>query len=315
MWIDQDLRELGRRIAARRKDLNLTQLQVTYHLSLGSIQTLSKWENGHQRPETDNLQALAELLQLSYTEQFMWFGLAGYIPLTTLPSREQIAQQLVCYSDDVAQDPFPSVVVDYRFTLWVLNASAVNVLGGYASAAAILAAHFPTVLDVVFRDEVGISNFVTSNLDQARRLKVRLFKLYNINRRHEPFYRRFLDLMREHLGPCYPKFEQVWRATDIGLEPIRHKFNEGIVEVSGYLTPEEESPLVFKLRLEPTFHFPQFAIMRWYPAVMDAEIARQIEGINSQRESDQAIRLWEVADVQPLLDRYQAENSLRLVEE
>ena len=56
---------VGRRIAEQRKKLGLTQEALAERLNV-SAQAVSKWENGHNLPDIENLLALSELLKIPY---------------------------------------------------------------------------------------------------------------------------------------------------------------------------------------------------------------------------------------------------------
>lgn len=58
-----NMTNIGRVIAKRRKELNLTQLELADQL-LVSYQAVSQWENGKSMPELSNLTRLAEVLDL-----------------------------------------------------------------------------------------------------------------------------------------------------------------------------------------------------------------------------------------------------------
>lgn len=61
-----ELSKIGRRIAQARKRAGLTQEQLAERLSI-SPQAVSKWENGWNLPDLENLLHMAELLNLPYT--------------------------------------------------------------------------------------------------------------------------------------------------------------------------------------------------------------------------------------------------------
>ena len=56
--------EMGRRIAARRRELGLTQKQLAEQLEV-TAQSVSAWERGKTVPEAERLEALADVLQIS----------------------------------------------------------------------------------------------------------------------------------------------------------------------------------------------------------------------------------------------------------
>ena len=61
------MQEVGRKIAARRKELNLTQMELADRMGV-SFQAVSNWERGNSMPDIGKLPELSSLLQLSIDE-------------------------------------------------------------------------------------------------------------------------------------------------------------------------------------------------------------------------------------------------------
>lgn len=60
-----DLQAVGKRISTQRKAIGLTQEQLAAQIGV-SAQAVSKWENGHNLPDIDNLVLIARLLKMPY---------------------------------------------------------------------------------------------------------------------------------------------------------------------------------------------------------------------------------------------------------
>lgn len=60
-----DVIKIGKRICEQRKKLGFTQNYVAEQLNV-SVQAVSKWENGHNLPDIENLAELAKVLKLPY---------------------------------------------------------------------------------------------------------------------------------------------------------------------------------------------------------------------------------------------------------
>lgn len=58
--------EIGRNIAFARKKAGLTQEGLAERISV-TVQAVSKWENGHNFPDIENLMSIAETLNIPYT--------------------------------------------------------------------------------------------------------------------------------------------------------------------------------------------------------------------------------------------------------
>jgi len=61
-----DIQLVGNRISEQRKKLGLTQEQLAESIGV-SAQAVSKWENGHNLPDIDNLLELAAILKMPYS--------------------------------------------------------------------------------------------------------------------------------------------------------------------------------------------------------------------------------------------------------
>lgn len=61
-----DIQSVGNRIGEQRKRLGLTQEQLAERVGV-SPQAVSKWENGHNLPDIDNLFVIADALRVSYS--------------------------------------------------------------------------------------------------------------------------------------------------------------------------------------------------------------------------------------------------------
>lgn len=62
-----NMTEIGRKIAKRRKELNMTQVELADRL-LVSYQAVSQWELGKSMPELSNLTNLAQILDMPLDE-------------------------------------------------------------------------------------------------------------------------------------------------------------------------------------------------------------------------------------------------------
>lgn len=62
-----NIRQIGQRIASKRRELNMTQSNLADQL-LVSYQAISNWERGNTLPDIEKLPQLATILQLSIDE-------------------------------------------------------------------------------------------------------------------------------------------------------------------------------------------------------------------------------------------------------
>ena len=62
-----DLVKIGKFIAERRKEQNLTQMQLAENLGI-TDRAVSKWENGRSLPDSSIMLSLCELLKISVND-------------------------------------------------------------------------------------------------------------------------------------------------------------------------------------------------------------------------------------------------------
>ena len=62
-----NIRQIGQRIASKRRELNMTQSNLADQL-LVSYQAISNWERGNTLPDIEKLPQLATIFQLSIDE-------------------------------------------------------------------------------------------------------------------------------------------------------------------------------------------------------------------------------------------------------
>ena len=257
---------LGELIQEIRLAKEFTQMDVVEGFwkegeRLGDHALISKWETNQYIPSARNLSILAKVLGISYVEEKYWRGLAGYLPKTRMPTLQQIREHLSLYSEgDIRYDPFPSIIVDYRFTIWALNEAARVVLDDpqFPDIRAILRMK-PTLLDMQFHSKIDINKAVDNdNIPAIRELQVQLFKAFNLHRRHEPFYSSYPQCLKGRFAKNYNEFEGIWNA--INVENTIALTEGAIKAFLGYLTPNLHEPIEIKQRLEYIPHFPQFAM-------------------------------------------------------
>lgn len=267
--------------------------------------TISRFETGKRLPSADFLSRLARITGVSYVEELHWLGLAGYLPWTRMPSARQTIEGLELYCRDIAKDYYPSIIIDYRFTMWAMNPAAYSTFG-YTAASELLTECL-TMLHIVYSDKLGLIDRVLNQREHTQRSQLVMFKAFNLNRRHEPFYERFPELMKNEIGVGTRgsrEFQHHWNATEVTDDIDTPRISEGGIEIVSDPFHIQQS-LLFRQRLERTFHLPQFAFLRWEPHSKGAVEAF----LHSDRiENRGVLKLWDLIDVNPLIERYDREN-------
>ena len=290
---------LGKAIKTARTQKKMTQRDVVFKIGIGDFSVISKWENDTSIPAPSNLIKLAQALELPYSEQMHWMGLAGYIPMTIMPNKQQIMDELDIYCDFIGQEFLAAGVVDYRFHIWAENRASLSIWG-YEQTVDFMAGGgtaFEQIMDQ------AISGLVAESIEPVQKKFIAFFRLMNLQRQHEPFFSTYPECMQVRLGNNYKKFEQMWHEV-MALEMKELiQFSRSPIP-SVYFVDGEKHVVNLRLDIQITYHFPQFAIFRFIPV----EIPRTL-----LYEPDDSIppvvKLWDVArNIDGLIDRINVEN-------
>lgn len=85
-----DIEKIGRIIAKARKEAGMTQEQLAAEIGV-TTQAVSKWENGHNLPDLENLLLIAEITNIPYAKILV--GDEEEIPSSKLSFRDKLFQE------------------------------------------------------------------------------------------------------------------------------------------------------------------------------------------------------------------------------
>lgn len=85
-----DIEKIGRIIAKARKEVGMTQEQLAAEIGV-TTQAVSKWENGHNLPDLENLLLIAEITNIPYAKILV--GDEEEIPSSKLSFRDKLFQE------------------------------------------------------------------------------------------------------------------------------------------------------------------------------------------------------------------------------
>jgi transcriptional regulator with XRE-family HTH domain len=302
-----DRQEFGTELQRLRDKTNKTQEELAKAVFVDK-NTVSRWERGIHCPDVGIIEEISKFLGLSYPEEYFLLGLAGHITRTRMPRIEQIKEMLAPYIYDIERDPFPSVIIDYRFTQWVKNPKAAVVNG---SDEINMYREDPVLLTHIFRREWA--ERYTTNPIHNQILQVNFFYTMNNLRRHEPFWSKYPECVQNYLKKeDYSVFEMVWN------QVIRERQKGGKISIEGilqsinaYPAGHESESVNLKQRIEILPDLPQFATIRFYPSE-DTEYSLYKEQLG--KSSAGTLTLWMVQSniqIENLLERYEIENGLK----
>jgi hypothetical protein len=203
----ENFQELAKRLQEIRETSFGTQLQA--QKKLNHNQTLiSRYETGDRVPPMSYIRHFSRKAALPFTEEQYLLGLAGATIPTRMPSSEQITKGMEAYCLDIERDWYPCIIVDHNFGIWALNNAAYDVLGEVRTVE--LIGQYMTVLEMIFSHEIDynsqnlVHEALTNEAFRTRLQQIALFKLFNIQRRHEAFYRDYPRHLG-YIGNAYPR--------------------------------------------------------------------------------------------------------------
>jgi transcriptional regulator with XRE-family HTH domain len=306
--LENNLKTLGEHIREVRKQKGLTHLDLSFELPFRiTPATLSRWENGHQVPKSENIHDLAKTLEVSYFEEIYWLGLAGYIAPTRMPPKEQIISALELFYRDVAEHPYPTYIMDYRSNYWAVGPATTGLMEDYGKTSSVLR-DFTNVVSRVFDSRIGTKQRVV-NLEQVRIEQVRRFIARNIHRRHEPFWQDYPECLRGQLNDSdYAIFEQVWMQIDIAGRDVS-KVAESVAQAMyGYITVRLSTgeEIKFKLIPEPIHYFfgNLFEIIWYYPASDQDRLKADRHFGEYKNLNPDRLKLWNLRDLDEILELF-----------
>ena len=307
-----NLEELYERLREIRAGIG-SQQEVARLLSHDQAQ-ISRYERGKRVPTLSYIRQLSRRAGLPFTEEQYLLGLAGAGIPTRLPSPEQIKNGMDAYCRDIQNDWYPSIIVDHNFGIWVMNEASYDVLGELRTKEII--GQYVTMLEMLFsRDidydtEKAVYEVVTNQAYRTRMQQIALFKLFNIQRRHEAFYRSYTKHLG-YIGKGSPRirpngFVPMWNRVDIVNSRGELQFKDGSVEITGVLPSRESVDIRYHQRIEPIPHLPMFCIIRFEPVHQFHYLFARYKWV-----SEKLIKLWEITDIEPII---QGIDSLNLIE-
>jgi hypothetical protein len=313
----ENLQELSRRLREIRENVIGTQVEaqkkLNHHQGL-----ISRYESGKRIPPLSYIRHLARTATLSFTEEQYLLGLAGATIPTRMPSTEQIKRGMEAYCIDIQRDWYPCIIVDHNFGIWAMNNAAYDVLGEVRTTEII--GQYVTVLEMIFSNEIDYNSenlvyeVLTNEAFKTRLQQIALFKLFNIQRRHEAFYRDYPKHLG-YIGKASPRiqahhFIPLWNHVDIVNEWGELQFKGGSVEITGVLPSKGKVDIRYRQRLEPIPHLPSFGIIRFEPF---HEFYPIFESYKQQGKK--VLKLWDISDIEPIIIGIDRLNLLAVVKD
>jgi transcriptional regulator with XRE-family HTH domain len=298
--LGQSLRELRRKAwvtleEEARGHQRVTQELLAERLGWSNAAHISQIEHGSRMPQVDTLQRWVSACGGTDFEIYYLLGLAGYLPLTQLPPKEQCIAALNNIDLKSLQNyPYPAYVVDYRATLWMVNSVFAMFLDEQTTMQ-----HLFSLPINVFQLTMDPRLPIRHKLLQPETLypvEILSFKMHNMMRQHEPFYKRFVENTAKGLLPEQAaELKRIWDETPLSTS---NGFTVTREEMDFLITPDLTVTLngygemVFNMR-------DLFVIGRFEPnkARTSPQDLQALEALCEPLRGKPSAKLWEHTDV------------------
>lgn len=299
--LQENLATLGERLKTIREARGMSPIKLAAEME-SSLTSIRDWENGERKLQPATIRRLAQALHLSYPEEMYWLGLAGHIPHTRMPDKEQIITALGAYYEDLNKLPFPAQIIDHHFTYWLVNAATIDFAGTRDGLAALMQNQL-TSLDVIFNSQIGFFPRVARPddiLNRQRQLTRRLMGR-SLHRRHEDFYQNYPAWLENRLPPeDFDTFSKVWTEVNAihDIEDQKPRLEDDIMLRYFEFRYLDGNVRRLQMRTDHLRHFGDiFEIIVYYP--YGEEVDK-----NAKPKSPEGVCLWDVMDVGKLLLEY-----------
>jgi transcriptional regulator with XRE-family HTH domain len=280
----------------------VTQELLAERLGWSNAAHVSQIENGLRMPQAETIQRWVSACGGTDPEAYYLLGLAGYMPITQLPPREQfipILEQVDLKT--LSKHPYPAYAVDYQTTLWMAN----SMCALFVDAGDSIQEFFRIPINLyhlMFDPRLPIRNKII-NLEETINRQMTLFKMFCMLRQHEPFYKRFVEETSKKLLPENAiELRQVWDANPLRMEDFESLHEEHIV-----MRFPPDVVVTFNITAINIFNVRDlFTIVQFEPnrTLTSPENMEALEALCEPMRGKPSARLWEEIEVDVFMSRY-----------
>ena len=287
-------------------------LRESRKLSAGDVQELRgylreqtapvyRWESGKHKtiPGPKLIIELGAVLKLSTADITQLLGLAGHLPETMLPPQKYVLQVLDMVAQQIQDYPLPAYVLDFRGNYWVVNPAAMSFFSYKSDVIAKMMESRVNVFDFIFNHALGFSDQV-QGIDSLQRDQVFRFKMTNLFRQHERFYKNMLPIMKTRLQTTdYEHFIEILTTVDPQTTEVTGWHGQrGIIATIDHTYPQFNN-LQWSLTVQPIFSLQtMFDLVQFH--LPPEQHAHVIIAQASSPPTGEPVCLWKFTDVDDL---------------
>jgi transcriptional regulator with XRE-family HTH domain len=267
---------------------------------------VSEIEKGWRVPEAETISRWVRACGGTMNDDYYLRGLAGYLPPTHLPDINQILAVLKQIDhDSVSKHPYPSYIVDYRNWVWTFNNVCQIYFDHNEGLIHDLVGRPVGLFHLMFDPRLPVRQKLTDT-DGFFVRQVTLFKMMNMKRQHEPFFKNYAEeIGRTLLPPQAQEFKRVWNSTKAALDGTDPMHRETL-NVCFSLDTE----ISFNIFAENIYNFQDlFAVIRLEPDKdhTTAENLAKLEAMCAPHRGKPSACLWDVIDPTEFIKQYHGE--------
>lgn len=288
-----------------RKRIGMRSL--AQQMGWGGNTPIIRIEKGQSHPDLTTLERWLDSLDASASERYLAIGLAGYLSHTIWPSLKEIKVVIGEYAQGLSEHPYPAYIVDYGLNVWAINDLTRSITG--SNTPENLLRQQIDLFDCFYNSTLNIPVGQHDRL-QSSREQIRRFKVLNIQRQHEPFYRAYPNCFRDHPGITeadYARFEADWCRVTVQDPPRRPETNGliWVLQLPDHTELYIQTLPQFIMGLNGCFMMTSHQPYD-HPALPDNRLRaenyfRRFRGVDKHTHL-----LWEYSDPQVVLRRFQA---------
>jgi transcriptional regulator with XRE-family HTH domain len=279
----------------------VTQELLAERLGWSNAAHVSQIENGLRLPQAETIQRWVIACEGSMSEMYYLLGIAGYLPPTKFPPKQAFIPTLELVDlKTLINHPYPAYIVDYRSVLWVVNSATALFISDATPVTAFVGGAY-SLFHFIFDPRLPVRNRI-HNWEEYHRRQLLLFKMYNMLRQHEPFYKNFVEDTGKRLLPeNAAELRRSWEETPMDAVDLEVLNREPILL---QLTPD--IVIQFHHHTENIFNIADlFIVIRFEPdANTPQEYLQVLEAICEPLRGKPSAKLWEQIDIDSLIEHY-----------
>lgn len=279
----------------------VTQELLAARMGWTSAAHISEIETGKRIPDAATIQRWIAACAASHADLYRALGMSGGMPKPLIPNSKAIIPLLEnVIARDLHQRGYPAYIVDYRNTVWAANGPTAIFFESYTTMCQQVERSL-NLFNPVFDSRVPFYQQVQQR-EQFQIGQILQYRAVNVRNQHAPFYLSFPERLAAQLLPeDGDAFLTMWAAVhamDELPEMVIHTVEFGYMLADQY-------PATFTIYDDYIKNFDHmFACIYMDLNRAQTPDPRQVDALFAPLCDLPVVRLWDLIDVDALLERY-----------